>query len=676
MTVKNIFSSLLLTVFSLLFAQQDTIQLTSDVVVDAYRKPSRYINSTKSVMVAGSFLNQQNAPGRLLEGINMLPGARMEERSPGSYRLSVRGSTLRSPFGVRNIKVYLDDFILTDATGNTYLNIIDPELIGRTEIYKGPESGDFGAVTGGTALLKTSMSARNEVAVSAGSYGLFREHISLTKKTDEHFLQFFQSFQQSDGYRNQSGLKRGSFFLKDVWNYKTDHQLNLMLLYTDMHYETPGGITLEQMQQIPRLPRQATATLPGASEQQTGIYNKTVLGGISHQFNLSSELSHFALVQGAYTDLRNPFITNYEKRFEHNFALRTHLNFNKELQNWSLHSRAGFEGGLHKSTIRNFDNNLGNPGNPQNFDNISTASGFFFISQKVDFKSKLFLDASLGLNMMKYDWESIRPEALSGEKNFGQTWLPNVGLTWLLGDGFSLRGKAGKGNSAPTSEEIRSSTQQINTNLAPEFGWNYEVGLRKQFRNYLFVEGSYFDFRLHNAIVRRQNEGGQEYFVNAGGTVQNGFEVAAETGQLRINSILNQIKLYMSGSFYDFKFEDYIQGTDDFSGNELTGVPSTTLQGMLQLQFFNRLDANLSGFYTTSFYLNDANTVLSDPATVFHLMMNYPLRIKENTLNLHLQIQNLFNEAHVLGYDINAFGNRFYNPSALRNFNVGMTFQF
>jgi iron complex outermembrane receptor protein len=29
------------------------------------------------------------------------------------------------------------------------------------------------------------------------------------------------------------------------------------------------------------------------------------------------------------------------------------------------------------------------------------------------------------------------------------------------------------------------------------------------------VEGNYFDFRMKDAIVRRQNEAGQEYFVNS-----------------------------------------------------------------------------------------------------------------------------------------------------------------
>jgi iron complex outermembrane receptor protein len=46
----------------------------------------------------------------------------MEERSPGSYRLNIRGSSLRSPFGVRNVKIYYNNIPFTDPGGNTYLN--------------------------------------------------------------------------------------------------------------------------------------------------------------------------------------------------------------------------------------------------------------------------------------------------------------------------------------------------------------------------------------------------------------------------------------------------------------------------------------------------------------------------------------------------------------------------
>ena len=138
-----------LSVFS---QQQDSAALISEVQIDAFKKPTKLLTSTKSASFSGSNFLAQNTPDRLLESVNLLPGSKMEERSPGSYRFSIRGSTLRSPFGVRNVKIYLDDFSLTDASGNTYLNILDPEILQSIEIYKGPESGDFGAVTGGTAL--------------------------------------------------------------------------------------------------------------------------------------------------------------------------------------------------------------------------------------------------------------------------------------------------------------------------------------------------------------------------------------------------------------------------------------------------------------------------------------------------------------------------------------------
>ena len=58
----------------------------------------------------------------LTNGLNAIAGVRMEERSPGSYRINIRGSSLRSPFGVRNIKVYWNDIPVTDPGGNTYFN--------------------------------------------------------------------------------------------------------------------------------------------------------------------------------------------------------------------------------------------------------------------------------------------------------------------------------------------------------------------------------------------------------------------------------------------------------------------------------------------------------------------------------------------------------------------------
>ncbi|WP_315058076.1 TonB-dependent receptor domain-containing protein [Chryseobacterium indoltheticum] len=661
----------------LLSQKKDSVNLISEVKIDAYKKPTTFIASTKSVSVVSENLLNQNTPERMLESINQIAGARMEERSPGSYRISLRGSTLRSPFGVRNVKVYLDDFILSDASGNTYFNVISPELIDRMEIYKGPESGDYGAVTGGTVLLKTKSSDNLSANLSTGSYGTFNQSFNFSKQIGKHFIEVFQNYYQTDSYRRQSKVQRKEIFLKDNFQYSEKGILKGMIMYSDLDYQTPGGLTLEQMNADRKQARPKTATLPGAEEQNAGIRNKMILAGLSNEYQFNHNFSHFILVQGSYVDFENPFITNFENRFEKNFAVRTHFNYEKMWDKISLAYRFGFEGGINDIFVKNYHNNKGFEGNPQNFDQIKNSSGFYFLSQKLNINEKLFSDISISLNYNSYDWERLYPRTENGDIHFKNQWLPNFGVTYLLEKGFSVRGKIGKGNSAPTNEEIRSSTQEFNVNLNPEYGWNKEVGIRKQFVNSFFVEANYFDFRLNDAIVRRQNEAGQEYFVNSGKTVQKGFEVLLESKKFDLkNDFFSQLKFRFSGSFYDFKFKNYQQNQNDFSGNDVTGVPRTTINSLLNFTFFKKLAVDYSHFYTSKIPLNDANSVWSNSSLVGNIQFRFPVDFEKTRVNLYLQVQNLYNEEYVLGFDINAFGNRYYNPAAKRNFILGMKVDF
>jgi len=670
----------LLSLFSASFffsQKKDSATLISEVRIDAYKKATPFITSTKSVSVVSENLMNQSTPERMLESVNQIAGARMEERSPGSYRIALRGSTLRSPFGVRNVKVYLDDFILTDASGNTYFNVISPELIEKMEIYKGPESGDFGAVTGGTVLLQTTASDHLSANLSIGSYGTFSQSFNFSKKVGKHFVEVFQNYYRTDSYREQSAVQRKQIFLKDHYQYSEKASLKAMLLYTDLDYETPGGLTLEQMQADRKQARPATAALPGAKEQDAGIRNKMILAGLSHEFKISPEFSHFILVQGSYVDFENPFITNFENRFEKNFALRTHLNYEKSRNGFYLAYRLGFEGGMNDITVKNFDNNKGTEGDPQNFDQLKNVSGFYFLSQKLNIGEKLFTDISVSLNSNSYQWERRYPQVENGDVRFKNQWLPNFGVTYVFEKGFSVRGKIGKGNSAPTNEEIRSSNQEFNTDLSPEYGWNKEIGLRKQFGNFIFLEGSYFDFRMKDAIVRRQNEAGQEYFVNQGETAQKGIEFLVESKKIDLkNRFLSNLKFRFSGSFYHFTFENYRQVDKDFSGNDLTGVPKTSINSLLNFTLFKNLTVDWSHFYVSEMPLNDANTVLSDASFVGNIRFGFPLAFEKTRVNLSLQIQNLYNTDYVSGFDINAFGNRFYNPAAKRNFIFGVRMDF
>jgi len=59
--------------------QGDSATLISEVRIEAYKKPTSYLASTKSVALATEKILQNNTPERLLESINHQTGTRMEE---------------------------------------------------------------------------------------------------------------------------------------------------------------------------------------------------------------------------------------------------------------------------------------------------------------------------------------------------------------------------------------------------------------------------------------------------------------------------------------------------------------------------------------------------------------------------------------------------------------------
>src|SRR5690606_29239560 len=87
-----------------------------------------------------------------------------------------------------------------------------------------------------------------------------------------------QSYQQADGFRQNSAMTRAIIQTAQRWNYRANSELRLLALYTDLRYRTPGGLTEAQFSADPRSARPATPATPGAVEQRAGITNKTLIG--------------------------------------------------------------------------------------------------------------------------------------------------------------------------------------------------------------------------------------------------------------------------------------------------------------------------------------------------------------------------------------------------------------
>ena len=671
---KNYLSVLLICTSLFIQAQEsDSVQL-NESIIQFFQRKTPLLESTTSSHLINEKQMKLNHPERLLESFNTVPGVKMEERSPGSYRLSLRGSTIRSPFGVKNVKIYWDDFILTDATGNAYLNLIEPQFITSIEILKGPQGSEYGAETGGVVILKSSNNDGLNASIGGGSYNQWQENINWNKTIKNHELKIGQSHYQSDGYREQSAVKRTSFVVKDKWKYTNSNELSLLLLYTDLNYQTPGGLTFQQMQTDRRQARLATSTLPSAVQQNSSIRNKTILGGINHIWTINSNWKNFVMVQTSYTDFKNPFISNYEERKENNFQGRLYFDYEKQLGNLKLNTRFGTEMGLNSTDFRNFDNNNGSKGKPQKFDDLTTTQTFYYVNQHLSYSKKWFLDASLNLYTTNFDWKTSLPEVEKGQQQLKAKWLPQLGITYKLNSDWSIRGKIAKGLSSPTTEEIRSSNQEIQKNLLAEYGWNKELGFRYGLKQWYF-EITAFDYHLKDAIVKRQDEGGNDYFINSGGTKQRGIEWNIQSKNFYFNHpIFTKGSFFISGHLYDFKYQNYKINTSDFSNKTIPGISKFSIQNYISLELFHQFELIWSNYFNSKLYLNDANTVEEKDYIIGNLRIDSKIKLNNSTIIIYGGINNIYNTKYSAGYDLNAFGNRFYNPAATTNFYLGTRF--
>ena len=660
---------------------RDSNTTLSEVIVKAHLSEQPLGRLTTSVGLIDSSLLSNSFGSTLLPALNSIPGVRMEERSPGSYRLSIRGSLLRSPFGVRNVKVYFDEIPLTDAGGNTYLNSVDASGMSSINILKGPDGSLFGANSGGVVQINPYGTGKNteeiSFGVSKGSFNATNQQFSVNHTpSDQYSFSFNQSVQDADGYRENSAMKR--HFLQTVqrWNYSPNRELRLVGFYSDLQYRTPGGLTEKQYEADPKAARPPAGPNPGALEQQAGIFNKTIFGGLVHDIQVNSKLKHVFTVFGSQTDFTNPFITNYEIRDEKNLGFRTYFNYfsssNADLS-WQINGGMELQNG--KSSILNYDNNRGVKGNEQTSHELKNGQHFYFTRLTIDIQKRLYIEAATSLNYNHFKFKEQYPIK---ENEFNNTkanpeWMPRLAFSYLLNSAMSLRASAGRGYSTPTNAEIRSSDNLINMDLQAETGWNYEAGMR--FGNQIVqLDASLFQYKLKDAIVRRSRESGAEYFINAGGVDQLGLEVSANVQliQNRNFGFIKQASISSNLTLSKFKFANYEAKGIDFSGNKLTGVPSTSIINLLSTSFPNGIGFFLTHHYTSTIPLNDANTVYSKAYHLVQSKISWNKPLSEKTrLQVFVGADNLLNEKYSLGNDINAFGGRYFNAAPTRNYLLG-----
>lgn len=679
--MKFFLTFFILTLFNALSAQEsDTLTAAplDNVTVSAFEQPRRLKDAAAATVFIGKNDLARYGPMGIVHAVNTLPGIRMEERSPASYRLNIRGSSLRSPFGVRNIKVYYNDLPFTDPGGHSYLNGLALQAVATFEVIKGPGSSVYGAGTGGVVLVQT-LDANEPTGFTAGigsgSYGQKNAELSLTTGDGDTKNRFALHHVESEGYRIQSAMAR----TVAQWNGRIRTGINTVLkttfLYSRLYYQTPGALTKAEYQSDPRAARPQAGGFPSAVQNKAAIWQNSFLAGVNLQQKFSDIFSNHTSVYGMFTELDNAAVRNFSRSNEPHAGGRTSFHAKKVNSRAAYHVVAGAEFQQSFSSVEVYKNRNGEADSLQSMDEIPVRQSLVFLQASAARQGwELTAGGSLGFLQMKIRRSFPQPLPLQ-QRDFTHVFSPRVALakSWKAA---TLYASISQGFSPPTSSELLPSGSALNLQLNAETGTAYDLGLRGSIRGLSF-EVAAFVFRLQNTIVQRRDAGGGDFFTNAGRTSQHGVETSLRYPFFKDASFNRQGLVWLTHTWHRFRYKEFRQLNTDFSGHPLPGVAAHTVSAGVEVAARNGPFGGVSYFFSDRVPLNDATSEYAAAYHLLHARLGFEKTVAAGwTLKLIAGAENLLNQTYSLGNDANAFGGRFYNAAPGRNVYVSLVARF
>jgi len=653
----------------------DSAKTLEQVTITAFEQTRKITQAPVSAAKIDLARADRTIKTSLVNVINTVAGVRMEERSPGSYRINIRGSSLRSPFGVRNVKVYWNDIPVTDPGGNTYFNQFAFNNFSSIEIYKGPVSSMYGAGTGGLILLRNFDQPRKSNLTAEFAKGSFNtQNFFFNGGLNNSAISFAHN--ESDGYRDHSAMRRTNASYVNQVKFSDRQQITSSVLYSDLYYQTPGGLTKAEFDANPKSARPAAGTQPSAGQAKAAIYQKNFLAGINHAYSFTENIKNSTSLYGAFAQIKNPTFRNYERRNEPHYGGRTTFSFQKKIQKTVLKAIVGGELQQGYFNTQVSKNNGGNPDTLQTNDDVRYNNYSVFAQGEADIANSLFVTGGASLNKADVEFQRLNKyPVLTQKRSYSSEWSPRIAIIKKITQDISLYASMTKGFSPPTVAELLPSTSVISTFLEAEEGTNYEIGAKAYLlRGELYLEAAAFYFKLHNALVVRKDATNADYYVNAGGAEQKGVEITADYKKSFSNSVVDYFIVNTAVTLNAFSYLNFQKENTNYAGKNLPGVPRGTLSAFADLMLRNGLNVHATWYGASRTFLNDANTVAAPGYKLLGARIGWRINLKKKTrINLYVVGENLLNEKYSLGNDINAAAGRYFNAAPARNYFGGVS---
>ena len=628
------------------------------------------------------------------EALAGVPGLVVQNRQnyAQDLQISVRGFGSRAAFGVRGVKLIADGIPASTPDGQGQAATFNLDTAERIEVMRGPFSTIYGNHAGGVIQLfsrdpKGAPSVRGGLV--AGSWGTTKVDIGAEGEKNGIGYVLDASRFDTDGYRDHSAATRDQAFGK--LNFRPDQDSKLTLVASALRQDDtddPLGLSWSTFRDDPQAVESVAETFntrKSIDHQQAGATYERRFG--PGRLQLSAYAGERSVIQflpvpiGPQGSPRHSGgVVDFDRSF-HGLGAR-----------W-IHTLMAGPGELTLTGGIDYDRSEDARKGFQNFigttlgvkgalrrdetDTVTSVDPYLQGSWKLD---KWTLQAGLRHSDVKFEVDDKfiatgNPDD-SGDLRFRKT-TPALGIVYQATPALNLYASAARGFETPTLTELSYSgtggADGFNFDLKPATSKQYELGAKAFIGDNTRVNAAIFEIRTKEELVVDSSLGGRTVFKNAGRTLRQGIELAADTEFSRHwRGRLSVTRLH---AVYD---EDFVTGSGATAktvedGRRLPGIPALSAYAELEWKPREGLAAAVETQYRSKVYVEDTNAERTAPA---HTLVNLRLTAQQQsgnwTFGEMLRVDNLFDREHVASVIVGDGNGRFYEPGPTRSWYAGV----
>lgn len=672
-------------------ASPDTVyNILNEVVITGTRVSKKIIDIPYSVVRLNFADYRYDRKVSASDVIPAVPGLFLQSRYGNhDVRFSIRGFGSRSNSGIRGIRILLDDIPESEPDGQTRIEAIDFNSIGRIEIVKGNASSLYTNAPGGVANFindigfhRSSITQFNQF----GSFGLYRNGVKAAVRTKNYGFLTTYSYQNYNGYREHNNEYWHILNMVLETNPSPNTSLKILGYYTDGEIKLPGSLTKEEFDADPW-----QADPRSVSRDEKRITTKGRIGlrfnaAFGDSLNHEVEITSYGTIKYFYRTAKDYRVIN-----RYGLGVTGRYLYKKKIFGHQNEFSVGTDIYAQPARTEYYDNIGGAKGDQlrqlyaEEIDNI----GFYFSENFEIAREKLFVLLTGRYDNITYRQESETAPVITDSRTFG-AFTPKLALNYKITPWIAAYTSFGWSYDSPANNELDSPDQAYlyNQELEAQESKNFEIGIKgnrmrseDDILRKVFFEATFFNIDVNNEIIPYMAPDGSVFYRNAAQTHRIGAELGAQVEFVR------DLQFTLAYTFSDFSYKSYLtteldtagqQVEMDYSGNVVPSVPVHNMY--VSLAYSHAIVRHLNGFARLSYngisglWVNDANTDKTDAYNLLNAVLGLDLTFGGFNIMVSGGVDNIFDELYVGFTNTNGANGRYYEAGAPRNYFLSLNF--